>query len=110
MMNYGNQRNAIAQALMNVRNPQPRTQMPQQMAPMPPQLPSGAPSPLQAVQAQMGGNSFGMGMRQPQMPMPIGPPAPPAIAPQAPMTPQPPMDNSMGTLPQDQAMYPSMGG
>ena len=31
MMNYGNQRNAIAQALMNVRNPQPRTQMPRRM-------------------------------------------------------------------------------
>ena len=117
MMNYGNQRNAIAQALMNVRNPQPRPQMagmpqrPPMTAQITPQLQPTAPVPPRVPIPQ-----FGMGMgQQPAAPapapqMPIGPPAPQSpMAPQMPMASPPPMDNSMGTLPQDTAQYPPMG-
>ena len=118
MMNYGNQRNAIAQALMNVQNPQPRTQMPMQRPPMQaqitPQLQAPAPAPQRMQIPQ-----FDMGQRAaapaaPGAPMSLAPPAP--MAPQSPMAPQmpmaspPPMDNSMGALPQDMAQYPPMGG
>lgn len=101
MINPNNQRNAIAQALMNVQSPPPRMmtaqmtpqQMPLPSAPQRPQMPSMGDDmmrrPMAAPAAPPAPNAMPIGA--PQMPMA----APPMAAPQMPM----------GPLPQDQAGY-----
>jgi hypothetical protein len=110
-MNYDTQRNAIAQAMMNIQNPPPRTAGPQMQRPpmtasMVPQGPqAGLPAPLTPQAPQMGGSDFPgrPPMQQPQQPMAAPPPGVPmSLAP-----PQPDMSQAP-PMPTDTAQYPPM--
>jgi len=75
-------RDRITQALMNVQNPPPQTQMPQAPSlPHPAQMPAAAqPTSTGAMGGGMPG-AGGMPMQQPGMPMPGMPPSMPGMQP-----------------------------
>jgi hypothetical protein len=120
--NVNGVRDAITQALMNVQNPQPRTEMPGAQPGMPgmgaPPAPGGIPPGITAPPGMPGAGGAPGGGMSASMPPPGGvmpPPmgagqTPPPMPGGAPIGPPPRMPNMVGQAPIDPTMGTQMPG